>query len=1846
MKRLLATTLAIVLTLSLVPVTAFAAAGKAPVTDPGQTLYGDGGAYNQVKIDVKEKSSGPYTVGDTLKFDVTFRNTGGDITGKRLKFHLYNTFAGDNLEQHHIFDNYDISGLKNSLKYKITGYPGDGTNMTGATGGLEGSISKGRDELKYRPLAGGVIFAAGGEITLTLEYGPITEEDIGKALDNIIVVYLGETDSKHAVGAYLKSSFNKVMDNGSGSQDTATLTVVNNVADGGEKAKEFGYVITLDSGYNGSGNVNDDFVFVNGKAQFTLTGEEGKNSKKVTLFKGMNYTVEETNHDGYTVEVNGSSGDVLKEQTLNGDTTVTFTNKKEQDSSDGYKLTFDLNAPADADSKYKDKSYTTPPQSSGEFTLPGIDELTFDSEKIQNSKIGKYYFAGWSTSKDSEGGLAQNFPITDIGKRSYIAPHPTFTIPAENNNKSATLYAMWSDRPGLAGYSLSIKSAHFEKSDKTTDGHLLGDNGISASTYAPKYIILDKSYSANSSSKDEENKISVTAEIPTAAGYNFIAWFNKSTFDGNKSYESNKDPQANQDPNLGIASVAIPGATVYFGDTNNIYSLDAVWGKLEGLEDADYSYDGSQQRTVAAAGLKPSIVGPHYSDHVDDTDTQHLTNVNRQKLYNGIFDLGEDPSKSPKIFYEVFIDGETVTENGIPKRYRSPGEFPTRTEVGVYEYTVSAYLENVTVENSKGQGELRDLLIGTDTATLTIYPTQSLTISKQFVGRIPVDDAAAKFTVELKTPGGSGGAYQWTKTDSSGNSTDLDIAGGSGDFTLFHDESVTVSVPANTSYTIVEYVSAPDQCQTNYTIRTVKKDGSGGEPTELSAAGRRAEGKVGAAEQVTAAFTNQYASADDVDFNNGVPKKGDLTITKKITGVSGVRVTRDYIFTVTDLGGQIPDQAQYDVDNGSGKLTFRDGSATVKVPVNGSDSGSVTISGLPAGKYKVVEENSVDPSDQSLKDLYDSPAYLPAEAVTGGVAVGESNAEVVVTNNVKTGSLKVTKAVNENGVSVPDSAEYDITVTFNLPSAAVNGLAVKVGDDETPLDGNNAVTFKLRNGQSTVISGIPVNTKYTVSEEIRLDQDIHFETRYPNGGPEGTIEESESAVTVQNTYIQVKEGAGILGLMKAVQGAPAAAPTDYAFEVRFERGNAAEADFNAFLEGLGPDAAGNTYRMTLQAGTNRIIPNIPVGVRYTVKEEVLEPVPANVVVESYAAANENTETVKGGAVTDAYAAGQIASGGDADGFIFYNQYLENLEIKKELDGEVPDGTEFKFTLRFSGLRAEQVSGLMEIEDADGIRLSDDLLPDFAEGDDAVVITLKKTGDPQTLTATVKNVPIGVSHYIITEDDAAVGSAVEYSVTGNGSDTSASYTAGSSTGEKIFTESTKSVTFRNAYDKNTGWLRIDKAVAGAPAAPAAYDFTIYKGASVVKTVTITGEGSVFIPLAQGDYTVTEMSDGSFTTTVNGTETKDAEVSVMADGSAPASVTFTNTYTAASDPSAPPPAGTLELSKTVSGQGWDGNQSFTFTVERKGGGRQTVELRDGESKKLYLTPGEYAVTETSVLGFTPSWTADGETHSGSVAAVRVLSGGRVTVAFENAWSEPYTPPDVLNSDDHFGYIVGYPDGEVKPDGSITRAEAVTILFRLLKDDVRRENWSTDNAFSDVQSSDWFNNAVSTISGMGLIKGYPDGGLAPDAGITRAELAAVISRFFDAEPEPDAGIFADVDKDAWYAGSVGVVYRLGIMRGVSDTLRFEPDRAVTRAEAIATFNRLLDHRPTADGLLENMIRWPDNADTEKWYYADVQEATNSHESEDVVIDGVLHERWTALLPMRDWPALEKEWSTPDSK
>ena len=226
-----------------------------------------------------------------------------------------------------------------------------------------------------------------------------------------------------------------------------------------------------------------------------------------------------------------------------------------------------------------------------------------------------------------------------------------------------------------------------------------------------------------------------------------------------------------------------------------------------------------------------------------------------------------------------------------------------------------------------------------------------------------------------------------------------------------------------------------------------------------------------------------------------------------------------------------------------------------------------------------------------------------------------------------------------------------------------------------------------------------------------------------------------------------------------------------------------------------------------------------------------------------------------------------------------------------------------------------------------------------------------------------------------------------------------------------------------------------------------------------------------------------------------------------------------------------------------------------------------------------------------------------------------------------------PTGLNGDDHYAYIVGYPDKTVRPQNGITRAEVATIFFRLLTDETRNANSTKSNSYSDVAAGAWYNHAVSTLSAMGIVKGDSDGKFNPNASITRAEFAAIAARF-DGNANTSAASFSDI-ANHWAKDEISAAANNGWITGYTDGT-FRPNNRITRAEAMALVNRVLKRLPETDeDLHADMIKWSDNSDASQWYYLDVLEATNSHYYQTKENQ---FEKWTELRDTRDWTELEK--------
>lgn len=320
------------------------------------------------------------------------------------------------------------------------------------------------------------------------------------------------------------------------------------------------------------------------------------------------------------------------------------------------------------------------------------------------------------------------------------------------------------------------------------------------------------------------------------------------------------------------------------------------------------------------------------------------------------------------------------------------------------------------------------------------------------------------------------------------------------------------------------------------------------------------------------------------------------------------------------------------------------------------------------------------------------------------------------------------------------------------------------------------------------------------------------------------------------------------------------------------------------------------------------------------------------------------------------------------------------------------------------------------------------------------------------------------------------------------------------------------------------------------------------------------------------------------------------------------------------------GTVTL-KTDTTKAFDFGKNSTFQLEQ-GTYRITVEETNKGNDR-------YVNYDTEPYTHTYEFTVD---NKGQISIKTPI-----TFTITNEYTKRHTAATpskpTLNTGDHYAYVMGYPDGTVRPNGSITRAEVSAILFRLLSDKTRDEYFTTVSSFTDVKAGAWYNNSIATLEKAGVIVDTAKGGaFRPNEAITRAELAAMLAQFSDAKPVKGVK-FSDVSAEHWAYEAIAIAAKMGWIEGYPDGT-FRPDATITRAEMMTLVNRALERVPSdEDHLLSKrvMLTFPD-CKSGDWFYIAVQEATNSHTYERAATEKNGDEQWTALRANRDWTLLEK--------
>lgn len=352
----------------------------------------------------------------------------------------------------------------------------------------------------------------------------------------------------------------------------------------------------------------------------------------------------------------------------------------------------------------------------------------------------------------------------------------------------------------------------------------------------------------------------------------------------------------------------------------------------------------------------------------------------------------------------------------------------------------------------------------------------------------------------------------------------------------------------------------------------------------------------------------------------------------------------------------------------------------------------------------------------------------------------------------------------------------------------------------------------------------------------------------------------------------------------------------------------------------------------------------------------------------------------------------------------------------------------------------------------------------------------------------------------------------------------------------------------------------------------------------------------------------------------------------------------TYTAVVDPDSPIlPNVPNNRSAVTAEPTYIGKATGTVTLKT---GKTTKAFDFGKESKFQLEPGTYRITVKETEGTDRYVNYDDETYTYEFIVDnegKINIDTPITCTFTNKYTKRHsaaTPSKpTLNTGDHYAYVMGYPDGTVRPNGSITRAEVSTILFRLLSDKTRDEYFTTESSFTDVKAGAWYNNSIATLEKAGVIVDTAKGGaFRPNEAITRAELAAMLAQFSDAKPVKGVK-FSDVSAEHWAYEAIAIAAKMGWIEGYPDGT-FRPDATITRAEMMTLVNRALDRVPSdEDHLLSKrvMLTFPD-CKSGDWFYIAVQEATNSHTYERAATEKNGDEQWTALRANRDWTLLEK--------
>lgn len=230
------------------------------------------------------------------------------------------------------------------------------------------------------------------------------------------------------------------------------------------------------------------------------------------------------------------------------------------------------------------------------------------------------------------------------------------------------------------------------------------------------------------------------------------------------------------------------------------------------------------------------------------------------------------------------------------------------------------------------------------------------------------------------------------------------------------------------------------------------------------------------------------------------------------------------------------------------------------------------------------------------------------------------------------------------------------------------------------------------------------------------------------------------------------------------------------------------------------------------------------------------------------------------------------------------------------------------------------------------------------------------------------------------------------------------------------------------------------------------------------------------------------------------------------------------------------------------------------------------------------------------------------------IEFYTDGKVVVEYEIF---AHTPEEtgidaLLITDNHIAYTNGDGYGNWRPNDKITRSEAATMLYRLLRN---KDVDTSEVSFSDVEEGKWYTTAVKTLAALGIIKGDTAGSFRPNDGITRAEFTAICVRFATKEANGAGKEFADVSSTNWAHDEIGKAAAFGWVIGYPEGI-FQPSRALSRAEAVTLLNRVLGRPGDSAAIAAGKgVTFSDVAKTFWGYNAIVESATAHNYTKDEV-------------------------------